>query len=96
MIKSNKIFFSYVATVTLITVGLIAGCSSPEAQAIEDVERAVFATQTAERVLAKAKYVKDPRTGFCFAYVTDGPHGIAMTMVPCSAEVEQLIKTNPK
>jgi hypothetical protein len=48
--------------------------------------------------VANVTYVKDSRTGFCFAvsYVSEYPVGTAniYNNVPCTPEVERLIKPN--
>ena len=45
--------------------------------------------------LNKVSYVKDLRTGLCFAYTTSETYGslsvFTMTCVPCNAEVDSLI-----
>ena len=48
--------------------------------------------------LNKVSYVKDLRTGLCFAYTTSETYGgqcvFTITCVPCNAEVEARIKEN--
>jgi len=82
MIKSNKIFFSYVAAVTVLfgTGTALSGCVDHQQRAVD--------------TMPKLTYSKDTRTGFCFAAAYAGSNAGMLTMVPCSGEVEQLIKAN--
>lgn len=46
-------------------------------------------------VVESLRYHKDQRTNLCFAEYNLGYNSGALTMVPCSSEVERLLVTQP-
>lgn len=64
---------------------LIVGCSTP--QEIEDIK-----ARRKQEEIAELSYHKDNRTGLCFVR-NQTTHGyVVFTNVPCTPEVEKLIK----
>ena len=45
-----------------------------------------------ERYLSSIQYIKDKRTGLCFAREIYGAHGYALACVPCDSIPEYLLK----
>jgi len=71
---------------TSILASLAIGCDmSTEARAGKAQMRASQAT--ANKVVAGIEYIRDPRTGFCFAYYWGGAAngGPALAAVPCES-----------
>ena len=62
---------------------LLIGCETLTQQGIEN-ERALIKTELS--------YYKDTRTGLCFAGLGVGGPAQTITNVPCTPEVEKLIK----
>lgn len=65
----------------------LAGCDSPERQAeLARREQAEWRQQLADTIIRDTLYIKDPRTGDCFRYVSamrgPGVSGVACSSVP--------------
>ncbi len=81
---------SFLCLVVFIAIISCGGKSSPaerEALARQSME------QTQERVAEKIQYIRDPRTGLCFAYfekAISGGWAPALAAVPCNA-VQKLL-----
>ena len=75
-----------------------AGCGNEDpaqARAAEEAQRAQTIQSEANEVLHSIRYMKDPRTGLCFAYrwgarVFDGP-SLTLAPVPCESISPELL-----
>ncbi len=73
---------------------LVTGCESRETiKANREKMRLENLKSDATMVVARIKYIKDPRTGLCFAYYWDGSlnGGKALATVPCEAIPSHLL-----
>lgn len=75
-------FLCLAVAIAIIGCGERSSPAEQEALARQSIER------TQERVVENIQYIRDPRTGLCFAYFERGVHGglaPALATVPCSA-----------
>jgi len=83
------------AVMCIVALALFAiGCEEPEeARAREEVERAQWLQSNANKVIGDIQYIKDPRTGLCFAYYWGDTNfgGPALATVPCEAVPPELL-----
>ncbi len=80
-------FFCLAVAIAIIGCGEKPSPAEQEALARQSIER------TQERVAENIQYIRDPRTGLCFAYYWEGrgyQGGPALAVVSCSA-VQKLL-----
>ena len=69
---------------------LLAGCEdTPEQKARERERIKQFYQMNANEVVSKIQYIKDPRTGLCFAYYYE--RGAVLAIVPESSIPKELL-----
>ncbi len=78
----KKIRFGLMITLVIVVAGLSVIMSCKCASSGEEAQRRI------KNVVDSIQYVKDTRTGFCFAYWEDGK---ALATVPCEAIPSQLL-----
>ena len=83
---AGSFLFGAIAVVSIL---LMSGC---------DVNPSKITSDYAKELAGKITYTKDVRTGLCFAVIASrktgstDQTGMGMTEVPCSKEVEALVK----
>ncbi len=80
-------FLCFVVFIAIIGCGEKSSPAEREALARQSIE------QTQERVAKNIQYIRDPRSGLCFAYLQKDVHGgwaPALATVPCNA-VQKLL-----
>ena len=73
------------------------GCEKPEVvRARQETQRAEHFNSEVNKIIDDIQYIKDPRTGLCFAYYWGGSGngGPALATVPCDQVAGMLISTN--
>ncbi len=86
-----------VALCIFIVVGLFAvGCRDPKVVSAQEQDQERQHLQyNVNNIVGNIHYIKDPRTGLCFAYYWGGAAngGPALTTVPCEAIPPELLIT---
>ena len=82
---------SFVCVILLIC---LCGCS-PENSSVEQAKIKTYQQNALTEVVSGIQYVKDPRTGLCFAYYWGGmaQGGPALASVPCESVPTNLLYT---
>lgn len=81
------------AVICVVVLAFFAtGCEKSEVlHAQEENQRAQRLQADANKVVVEIQYIKDPRTGLCFAYMSGLSGGMALATVPCEAIPPQLL-----
>lgn len=91
MTKSTKFLLAFLAVIGLY---FTARCGVETSRTVDPTEVRAERLRIEANVAGRLKYVRDPRTGICFAYMWEGCHnqgGPALATVPCD-KVEHLMK----
>jgi hypothetical protein len=77
--------------VPILIIAIIFSCSKQAQIPYEERQRRQIEIET-HPLKYNLEYGKDPRTGFCFAIYEFGLRNGLLTYVPCTSEVEKLLK----
>ena len=80
-----------VIVVLIAFVLLTVSCTDPYRN--EDVATIEEKQKIADEIIYKITYIKDPRTGLCFAYIWINQGGPSITCVPEETIPKEMLKT---
>ena len=77
----------------ILVISLLTHKNQEAVRAQEEVQRVQYLQSKANEVVSGIEYIKDTRTGLCFAYWWGGlySHGKSIATVPCEAIPSNLL-----